>query len=299
MDVVAHVVAATSRVRVGTAVVNLSLTHPLRFAERAAMLDLISGGRVDICVGRGYQLPQNVALQVDEADTKSMFAEALDIVLGTWNDGPSGYDGVHYSFPPVRTFPVPQRPAREVLIYGVGGSTPVEETIRRGLPLGLSQPFGPVAHTAATFAEYVRALRESELPEELVEHLLDRAFVLVYALVAPTKREAQDTSKAPYEWHGARLAALRAPVPPAEQWAQRYYDEPPAPTVIGDDEWESMTSSSLLFTDPDEMADHMAVLRDAGVRNVVPWMGVGGVAQSDVLRSMQLFADHVMPKFTA
>lgn len=45
------------------------------------------------------------------------------------------------------------------------------------------------------------------------------------------------------------------------------------------------------------MADHMAVLRDAGVRNVVPWMGVGGVDQQHVLRSMRLFAEHVMPKF--
>ena len=61
LDLAHYVVGVTSRIRVGTAVVNLSLTHPLRFAERAAMLDLISGGRVDICIGRGYQLPQNVA----------------------------------------------------------------------------------------------------------------------------------------------------------------------------------------------------------------------------------------------
>jgi alkanesulfonate monooxygenase SsuD/methylene tetrahydromethanopterin reductase-like flavin-dependent oxidoreductase (luciferase family) len=53
LGLAAYVVAMTSRVRVGAAVVNLSLTHPLRFAERAAMLDLISDGRVDICVGRG------------------------------------------------------------------------------------------------------------------------------------------------------------------------------------------------------------------------------------------------------
>ena len=42
------------------------------------------------------------------------------------------------------------------------------------------------------------------------------------------------------------------------------------------------------------MADHIAVLRDAGVRNVTPWMGVGGVEQHQVLRSMRLFAEHVM-----
>lgn len=298
LDLAAYVVAATSRVRVGSAVVNLSLTHPLRFAERVAMLDLISGGRVDICVGRGYQLPQNVAFGVAEDLTKPMFAEALDIVLNAWHDDPSGYDGTHYSFPPVRTFPRPQRPADEILLYGVGGTTPVEETIRRGLPLALSQPFGPVAKTAETFANYVTALRASALSEQQVERLLDRAFVLVYALVAPTAHEAQELSKKPYEWHTSRLTALRTPVPPHSEWERRYYTEPAAPMEIDDADWAERTSSSLLFTDPADMVDHMAVLRDAGVRNVVPWMGVGGVAQEHVLRSMRLFAEHVLPKFT-
>jgi alkanesulfonate monooxygenase SsuD/methylene tetrahydromethanopterin reductase-like flavin-dependent oxidoreductase (luciferase family) len=297
LDLAGSVVAATSRVRVGTAVVNLSLTHPLRFAERAAMLDLISGGRVDICIGRGYQLPQNVALGIAEDDTKPMFAEALDIVLNAWNDEPSGYDGEHYSFPPVRTYPRPQRPASEVLIYGVGATTPLEETIRRGLALGLSQPFGPVTKTAETFEKYVAALHNSPLSDDEVDRLLDRAFVLVYALVAPTAEEARDISKKPFEWHSARLTALRSPVPPLPEWQQRYYDDVAAPNPIDDAEWAARTSSSLLFTDPEGMAEHIAVLRDAGVRNVVPWMGIGGVPQQHVLRSMQLFAEHVMPKF--
>ena len=297
LDLAAYVVAATSRVRVGAAVVNLSLTHPLRFAERVAMLDLISGGRVDVCVGRGYQLPQNVALGVSEELTKPMFTEALDIVLNTWRDGPSGYDGAHYEFPPVRTFPTPQRSADEILLYGVGGTTPVEETIRRGLPLALSQPFGPVAATAESFEEYVTALYASPLSDANVERLLDRSFVLVYALVAPSAQEAQDISKAPYEWHGSRLAALRSPVPPSAEWEQHYYADVTVPAVIDDSDWAERTSSSLLFTDPSGMADHMAVLRDAGVRNVVPWMGVGGVGQDHVLRSMRLFAEQVMPKF--
>lgn len=297
LDLAAYVVATTSRVRVGAAVVNLSLTHPLRFAERAAMLDLISGGRVDICIGRGYQLPQNVALGVAEDLTKAMFVEELDIVIDTWSEGPSGYDGVHYSFPPVRTFPRPQRPASEILLYAVGGTTPVEETIRRGLPLALSQPFGPVTKTAESFKQYVAELHASPLSQKEVDRLLDRAFVLVYALVAPTAQEAQEISKEPYEWHSSRLTALRTPVPPQSEWEEHYYSHPAAPTVIDDEDWAERTSSSLLFTDAAGMADHIAVLRDAGVRNVVPWMGVGGVDQEHVLRSMRLFAEHVMPKF--
>ena len=297
LDLASYVLATTSRVRVGAAVVNLSLTHPLRFAERAAMLDLISGGRIDICLGRGYQLPQNVAFGVAEDHTKPTFSEALDIVLNSWHDGPRGYDGEYFSFPPVRTYPLPQRPANEILLYGVGATTPVEETIRRGLPLGLSQPFGPVTKTAEAFEEYVAALRGSTLSDAEVERLLDRAFVLVYAFVAPTAEEAREISKEPFEWHNARLTAMRAPVPPAADWQRHYYDEVSPPPVISDADWAERTSNSLLFTDPKGMVEHMAVLRDAGVRNVVPWMGVGGVPQTHVLRSMRLFAEHVAPQF--
>jgi len=297
LDLAHYVVGVTSRIRVGTAVVNLSLTHPLRFAERAAMLDLLSGGRVDICVGRGYQLPQNVAFGVPEEQTKPMFAEALDIVLNTWDPEPRGYDGAHYSFPPVRTFPLPQRPANEILLYGVGGTTPVEETIRRGLPLALSQPFGPVAKTAEAFQKYVAALHASSLSEQEIELLLDRAFVLVYALIAPTAEEAQHISRKPYEWQVSRLSALRAPVPSSADWERTYYPDAVPSPEISDAEWAQLTSSTLLFTDPAGMANHIAVLRDAGVRNITPWMGVGGVEQRHVLRSMRLFAEHVMPKF--
>lgn len=90
---------------------------------------------------------------------------------------------------------------------------------------------------------------------------------------------------------------LRTPVPSSPEWQRHYYEDVAAPLVIGDADWAARTSTSLLFTDAEGMADHMSVLRDAGVRNVVPWMGVGGVPQEYVLRSMQLFAEHVMPKF--
>lgn len=183
-----------------------------------------------------------MAFGVAEESTKPMFAEALDIVLDAWNEGPSGYGGEHYSFPPVRTYPVPQRPADEILLYGVGATTPVEETIRRGLPLALSQPFGPVTETAASFEKYVAGLHGSSLSEHKVELLLDRAFVLVYALVAPTAQEARDISKVPFEWHNARLAALRTPVPSSAQWQRHYYDGVAAPTVIDDEDWAARTA---------------------------------------------------------
>ena len=84
LQMASFIAAQTNRVRIGTAIVNLTFTHPLRFAERVAMLDILSGGRVDIGVGRGYQWPQYPVMQVDMETTRERFDESLDIVLSAW-----------------------------------------------------------------------------------------------------------------------------------------------------------------------------------------------------------------------
>jgi alkanesulfonate monooxygenase SsuD/methylene tetrahydromethanopterin reductase-like flavin-dependent oxidoreductase (luciferase family) len=124
--------------------------------------------------------------------------------------------------------------------------------------------------------------------------MLDRAIVLLYTLLAPTRDEAHAIAREPYEWHMSRLASLSAPARP-DEWESLILREPP-PT-IPDDSWEQQIATNLLFDDPDGFSAKLEILHDAGVRNVVCWMGVGGVAQEHVLRSMRLFAEEVAPRF--
>jgi alkanesulfonate monooxygenase SsuD/methylene tetrahydromethanopterin reductase-like flavin-dependent oxidoreductase (luciferase family) len=296
IDMCTYLLGRTERVRVGAAVVNQSLTHPLRFAERAALLDHLGGGRVDLCIGRGYQWPQNVVFQVEEATTKARFTESIDVILDAWTGAQTGerhgYDGEFFSFPPVRTWPAPVRRPDEVLLMSVGGTTPIEETVQRGLPLALASPFAPVSNTADMMRGYVSLVEDSDLDSD---RILDRAIVLLYMLIAPSKAEAHDLQKRPYEWHMARLAALSAPVRPIEEWVALVLEgEPPA---IPDDDWQRQIDTNLVFDDPAGCIEKIELLRDAGVRNVVCWQGVGGVAHEHVVRSMQLFADEVAPHF--
>jgi alkanesulfonate monooxygenase SsuD/methylene tetrahydromethanopterin reductase-like flavin-dependent oxidoreductase (luciferase family) len=293
IDMSMHLLGRTERVRVGAAVVNQSLTHPLRFAERAALLDHLGGGRVDLCIGRGYQWPQNVVFQVEEATTKARFTESIDVILDAWTGERHGYDGQFFSFPPVRTWPAPVRRPEEVLLMSVGGTTPIEETVERGLPLALASPFAPVANTAEIMSRYVAMVEESPLDTDLI---LDRAIVLLYMLIAPSKAEAHDLQKRPYEWHMSRLAALSAPVRPIEEWETLVQGDAPPPE-IPDTDWQRQIDTNLVFDDPAGCIEKIELLHDGGVRNVVCWMGVGGIAHDNVRRSMQLFADEVAPRF--
>jgi alkanesulfonate monooxygenase SsuD/methylene tetrahydromethanopterin reductase-like flavin-dependent oxidoreductase (luciferase family) len=293
LDMVAYLLGQTSRVRVGAAVVNLSLTHPLRFAERATLLDRLGQGRVDLCVGRGYQWPQNVAFGVDEGTTKPRFTEALDIVLASWDGSSHDYEGRFFSFPPVRVWPGAVRPPSDVLLMSVGGTTPLEETIARGLPLALSSPFAPLVSTATTFARYVDLLEASHHDTDA---FLDRAIVLLYALLAPSKDEARTIARQPFAWHTARLGALSTPPGADHDWA--VLTAPVESAEIPDGDYDRLCEHNLLFEDPQGFSEKIDLLQQAGVRNIVTWMGVGGVSQEHVLRSMRLFADEVQPRFT-
>src|SRR5690242_7925162 len=75
----AAVAARTKRIRLGTGVVVLPFHNPIRVAEDFAFLDLMSDGRVDLGVGRGYQPVEYRGFQVDQEKSRGIFKEALQI----------------------------------------------------------------------------------------------------------------------------------------------------------------------------------------------------------------------------
>lgn len=295
MQMMMHILGRTSRVRVGSAVVNLTLTHPLRFAERAAVLDNLGGGRVDICVGRGYQWPQNVALEMDEATSRERFKEALEIILAAWDGRRHAFHGEFFDFPEVQIFPPPLRPAEQVLLNATGASTSLAMTLERGLPAAVAAPFSPISDTADQFADYVAAVEASERDTDL---FLDRSVVVLYALLAPSKEEAREIARRPFEWHLSRLAKLNIfPGMQKPTWEELCEPDDEFP-ALDDADYEERCETQLVFDDPEGCADKIAILRDAGVRHVVPWMGVGGVAHEHQVRAIRLFAEKVAPLFT-
>jgi alkanesulfonate monooxygenase SsuD/methylene tetrahydromethanopterin reductase-like flavin-dependent oxidoreductase (luciferase family) len=76
-----HLAAKTRRIRVGTAVIVVPLHHPLVIAEDIATVDLLSGGRLDVGLGRGYQRYEFERLGQDLGESQTRWEEAVDIIL--------------------------------------------------------------------------------------------------------------------------------------------------------------------------------------------------------------------------
>ncbi len=287
-----HLAARTRRVRIGTAVVNLTFTHPLRFAERVALLDHATGGRVDVGVGRGYQFPQYGVFGVPIDDTRAIFDEALEVVLRAWSGDEFTYEGAHVRIPRVRIWPKPLRSPGETLLHAVNSPESMARAIARGLPAVMARPLSPFAEQVDELARYRAALVAAGVDPAPV---LARTTVLKYAFLAPTRAEARTVARAALEWDLAILQHLTTPTTREMPRGYALYEQRGGrlPEYTYDDWLENV----LLFDDPDGCAEKIARLRDAGVERLILWMGVGGVAHELVVRSMRLFAEQVAPRF--
>ena len=103
--------ARTSRLRIGTGVSLAPFYHPLRLAEEVALLDILSGGRVNWGAGRGFARVEFEAFGVPPKESTSRFHEAVEIVLHAWTDQRLSYAGQHFRFDGIEVLPKPmQRP---------------------------------------------------------------------------------------------------------------------------------------------------------------------------------------------
>ncbi len=105
--VAAAVAARTSRLRVGTSVILLPLHHPVRVAEDAITLDLVSKGRVVLGVGIGYQPSDFHAFSVPMEDRLGRFEESVEILRRCWTGEPFSFHGKYYTLEDVQVRPRP------------------------------------------------------------------------------------------------------------------------------------------------------------------------------------------------
>ena len=105
--------ARTSRARLGFAVIQMALHHPVRLAIQLAVLDNLSRGRLDVGIGRGssYNEYEYVGFGLRSNDSRERLEEALQVLIGAWTQEPFVHDGKFFSvrLPAVRPRPV-QRP---------------------------------------------------------------------------------------------------------------------------------------------------------------------------------------------
>ena len=102
-----YVAARTRRLRIGTGISLLPFYNPLRLAEEVAMLDVLSGGRVNWGAGRGYQVAEYTAFKVPPQEAYAIFREYLQVVIAAWTQERLSYQGKYVQVNDVEVLPKP------------------------------------------------------------------------------------------------------------------------------------------------------------------------------------------------
>ncbi|MET7770140.1 LLM class F420-dependent oxidoreductase [Nocardia sp. NPDC005366] len=167
----AFAAAATERLRLITYLTVAPYRNPMLLAKTAASLDKLSGGRVTLGLGTGYQKSEFHALGVDFDERNVLFDEALDVLPQHWSGEPFSYTGTHFSARDVVAKP---RPVQQPIPIWIGGNSAlsrrrVAQRAQGWIPMSggaelsttaRTPALGPVAELARKIAE-VRAQAEA------------------------------------------------------------------------------------------------------------------------------------------
>lgn len=190
-----HVAGRTKRLRIGTAVTLAAFYHPLRIAEEVALLDVLSGGRVNWGAGRGFDFTEFETFGVPVAESKTRFREAVEIVLAAWTQDSIDWDSEHWRFRDVEVLPKPaQRPHPPVWVAGSSA-----ESVGWAGEFGHSVMLSP--HLPfATIDEQQKQFRQA-LKDNGHDYEADRAIPVARLIsVADSEDEAAETARRGAEW---------------------------------------------------------------------------------------------------
>jgi alkanesulfonate monooxygenase SsuD/methylene tetrahydromethanopterin reductase-like flavin-dependent oxidoreductase (luciferase family) len=287
----------TQRIRFGLAAAILPFHNPLRLAEQVALVDIISNGRLDMGVGRGNRPEEFRAFQKPQHENREMFEESLEILTRAWTQDAVEFEGRHFRVPPgVRVMPKPiQKP---LPIYQVCVSKEsIENTALRGWPMLNSILYGTLDKLPDNREIYVQALDKTDFSDEKKRWLLERWGVSRHVYVAETDKQALEDTKEAEMWYQESLRKFQLPeriedVHPSLQPGFRAQAERLAKV-----NWEDLVRETVAFGSPDTVAKKLEPMRAMGIGQVLAWQNFGGLPQTKIRRSMELFAREVMPRF--
>src|SRR6266511_3252490 len=270
--------AAASRTtiaRIGIGVSILPLHHPLQLAEQAAMVDILSGGRLELGVGRGSQRYEYERLGVPIDEKGARFEEAMEVIRRAWTEEAIAYQGTYYHFPETTIYPQPiQRPHPPIWVASTTPPT-LRYAVKHRYPV-----MGSALLTLPRVKEYYG------LHQTL---LADAGQDPARALFALSRRVYVSHQKAEVHRAAKHCVAFHY------SWAKQMGIAKFGPQ--GELTFDELFDSSYIFGSPEECLATLSELRAMGIQGVICNMNFAGMLEhGQVLCSMELFASKVMPQ---
>ena len=273
--------ARTRWLRLGTAVMVLPWHNPVLLAEQAATLDLLSGGRLDFGIGKGYRYNEfaGFCMPMEEADER--FDECLQVILQAWTaDAPFSHRGAHWQFDNIVVEPPTAQRPHPPIWMGAGSERSIRRVAAQGYNLLLGQYASP-ADVASNIAIYKSEVEARGHKFDPMQVAVTRAF---FVCDSAAEREAAMERRLANRVRQLKLATR--PDGTVHGGPDRATGDP-----------QAVNEASAMYGSPDHIAERLEGLRAAGAGYVlINGGGSGGGARGRT--SLRRFAREVMPHFS-
>jgi len=285
----AAVAQRTKRLRIGSGIALIPLQDPIRVAEEFAMLDCLSGGRLEFGIGRGFQKVEYDAFERNMADSRVLFDEAHDIIMKAWTEERFSYEGKFRRVHNLQVIPKPVQKPPPVYVAAIFTPESFEWTGRMGYNL-MVVPYAVV--NPETLTGNINLFRDTRKAHG---HMAEPDVLAVYHFYC-----GETAEKAKQEPREALLRYLGAAGESNQQAA--YSDQYAAYKKLREG-FQMMDYDSYLyphrviFGDPEQCVERIQQIRANGATNVGLLVDFGGLEYAKVLASLDRFAQYVIPRF--
>ena len=310
----ADLACRTSRIRLGQGANLLPYWHPIRLAEDIAMLDQMTKGRIDVAIGRGVRSREGSVFhpKSDPANpeaNRELFEETIDVLINSWTNEFFSHKGPNYTFPApgihwnhplsppdprwsegdlvtkLQMLPKPYQKPHPPLWQVTDSDRSIAFAAERGMKVINWQP------TLALLKEKFQLYAETRSRAEGRTFPSGEGMALMRTTyIAPTMEEARRDAEAgmlmTFRWTQNRRPLINFMNP----------GEDVRPHMALD--WDLLFGRNLLIGSPEYVVEKLEELQETiGLQELMTYMAMPYIAHSKVMRSIDLFADKVMPHF--
>ena len=272
----------TKRLRFGTFVYALPVHHPLRVMEEICMLDHMSGGRVEMGFGRG-SVPYEITYYGQDAEHRQeIYAEHLEVILKAFSAKTLNWKGQYNQFENVPIEIEPFQKPHPPLWYGAHSPDSAERAARRGLHMVCNDPPALARAIHARFRQVWREVNGANA-------VLPKMGMVRMIVVADSDGEAMAIARRAYLRWRTSFCYLH----------EMHGTPPNSPLNVASFD-KLIEQGQAIAGSPDTVRAFLAAqVADTGANYVVGQLCFGDLTLNEMLRSVELFAAHVMPALRA
>jgi natural product biosynthesis luciferase-like monooxygenase protein len=277
----------TKTIRLAPAVSLMQLRDPLKVAEDYALVDHLSGGRVDMGVAKGFVPHEFQAFHIDQAEVPERIAEGLDICLKFWAGEPFAHAGKFFNFDKLEPWPVAVNRALPVWNAASNSKDSFVNAAERGFHLMMNHYPMSADSVFEKFGWYC------ENWEKAGRRTADRKAMIAFMThIADTEEQAIDEARAALQEHAGAFGKVMR----GQQWDTDYEDDVSVLLhMCEDDDWRDVFRRRTLICSPEQAAARIQPYVDAGFTEISFITRYAGITNEQNMTTIRRISEEVLP----